>query len=223
MDHTVEHPGKAFCKFIYIGIANDKRLQYLEFIHVGRGGVWKDLAGISYRAASSLQKMSATNPFQKLKAVFRHKNYDWKNNSVDRLPGWNFVNFPKHNSNIYTWLTEYEDAPRLRRIKKLEYRHPNRVFKVVAIESSLNEKDKKLYSALFGHAKNNMQSLLCKTIFSALPAKKSKLESIVLATKDLKSLIKKFEWDELTVYEGQPAVRIKNPNAGMWDVLIVQQ
>ena len=48
------------------------------------------------------------------------------------------------------------------------------------------------------------------------------MNAIVLATKNLNEVVKKFKWDELTVVDGKPAVRLVNPDPRMWDVVIVQ-
>jgi len=44
----VEHPGKAFCRFIKLNGNTPRGLQYLEFIHIGRSGAKCTKPGISF-------------------------------------------------------------------------------------------------------------------------------------------------------------------------------
>src|SRR5690606_12294588 len=87
VEGDVEHPGKHFCSFIEFRTPNNDRA-YLEFIHVGRGGKAIDHTGLSFRYEHDLKnyykKLKARVPF---KTFYIHKNYEWKKNSVDYLPG----------------------------------------------------------------------------------------------------------------------------------------
>lgn len=223
-DAMTEHPGKAFCRFIILQAGPTAPRHYLEFVHIGRGGnQTRQQGGLSFGAATGLEQLSARLIKNRIGAEFAHKNYEWKINSTDRLPGWNFVTFPKHKSNVFTWLTEYESSKKRKKKKLKDSRHPNQVQRLIAMEVDLNPKDLRLYRAICGRSKGNVFHLSCGTILRVTKAKRSSLRSAVVTTKDLGRLVKRFVWDELTTYQGQPAVRIKNPNPKMWDVVIVQE
>lgn len=222
-DYEVEHPGKAFCRFIYLPRTKNAGFQYLEFIHFGKGGKVSAVPGISLGALQALEPFAKKLKAKGIAADFAHKNYDWKNNNLDRLPGWNFVSFPKHKSKIYTWLTEYEKSPARAKRQRKKVRHPNQVYKIVEIEAVLGKADQVFFSKLIGPAKGGQFSLSCGTPLTFVAGSASRIRHIVLATKDLSALVKKFRWDTLTVHRGRPAVLIKNPNRKMWDVVIVQE
>ncbi|MNS78746.1 hypothetical protein D3C72_1123770 [compost metagenome] len=197
--------------------------QYLEFVHVGKGGNDKGgTPGVSLATLSALEPFYNKLTSKKVRAVFGHKNYLWKENSVDRLPGWNFVTFPKHKSKIYTWLTEYEKYKGRTGFNRKFTRHPNQVHKIVGFEMQLSPADIKLYTQLCGKPKNGCFTLPGDNFFKFTKSKISKVNRVILATHDLKKMARKFEWDELTTYEGQAAIQITNPNKGMWDVVVIQ-
>jgi hypothetical protein len=221
-DRMVEHPGKAFCKFIFFPATKKSGKQYIEFIHVGKGGAGHARAGMSLGSLNPLEAFAQKLNTKNLKALFQHKNYEWKKNSKDSLPGWNFVFFPKHKSKIFTWLTEYEYSEKRKSLKGKDATHPNQVYKILALELDLNTVDLNLYTHLCGKPKKNEFLLNCGTPLKFTKAKNTRFRRIILATKDLKKLVKKFDWDELTNYEGSPGVLIKNPNPKLWDIVIVQ-
>jgi hypothetical protein len=220
--HMVEHPGKHFCKFIYISVTKKAGYQYLEFIHTGKGGKDYGIPGVSLGAQEPLEPYSKKLKAKKIEVKLVHKNYDWKKNDKDRLPGWNFLDFPKHKSKIFTWLTEYEKRKKRKSFKKTGFNHPNQVYKMVGLEAIFDTNDEALYSKMCGKPSKNEFILACGTNLSYQKGKKSRVSTIVLATKDLNKLVKKFKWDELTTYKGKPGVLIKNPDKRMWDVVIIQ-
>lgn len=220
-DYEVEHPGKAFCRFIYLPRTKKTGFQYLEFVHFGKGGTISGIPGLSLGALQPLEPFSKKLKAKGVETKFVHKNYDWKKNDKDRLPGWNFVSFPKHKSRVYTWLTEYEKIPGKKKRRK-KVKHPNQVYKIVEIETVLNKADQAFFQKLFGRPRNGRFLLSCGTPLAFEAGKTSRIRNIVLATKDLNTLVRKFCWDELTTYQGRPAALLKNPNRKMWDVIIVQ-
>ncbi|RYZ79509.1 MAG: hypothetical protein EOP04_27600, partial [Proteobacteria bacterium] len=201
-DYFVEHPGKAFCRFVYIPTpAKAGRIKYLEFIHIGKGGEHRGIAGISFSSLTSLDQVAEDKKMKKLGLEFTHKNYAWKENSQERLPGWNFIRFPKHKSKIYTWLTEYEMFGIKKLKKRPEIVHANKVSRLVSIECDFSPKDEALYESLLGRPQNSQFHFECGTPLNFKRASKSQVKSVIFATSDLKSMIKKIEWDELTVYD----------------------
>ncbi len=218
-----EHPGKYFCKFISLPDTKRTGRQYLEFIHLGNGNIQDEPnPGLSLRTATPLKKMAKKLGKQKIKTTYAHKNYDWKKNEVDILPGWNFVTFPKHQSGIYTWLTEYEKGRRRRNKSTKTLKHPNKVYRLVCLDAELEQKDILLFTKFFGAPKNGHYKMACQNVIRFTKARKSKLKSVVLATSDLSRLVRKFQWDELVSFDGKPGVLIINPNPGMWNLVIVE-
>ncbi len=215
----VEHPGKSFCKFIILPLVKNKK-QYLEFVHVGKGGE-KVKAGFSLSAVKKLASM-AKKLNQKIPTHYHHKNYDWKKNSKARLPGWNFIMFPKHKSKIFTWITEYEPNKNRKNQKVEDSNHPNGVYRIVEFNMHLSPADIKLFKNLFGSPSGNQFCLPEGRIINFSRSKTSRMVSIVMATKNLKMLVQNYRWDRLVAYNGRPAVLIKNPNLKMWDVVILE-
>lgn len=220
VEREVEHPGKHFCRFIMFPEPDGKR-QYLEFIHVGAGGEPLDMSGISLAAGSALEPFSKTLN-SKVKTDFGHKNYEWKKNNTDRLPGWNFVMFPKHKSKVFTWLTEYEFSKKRKMPKKKDSTHPNGTHKIFEFNMQLSLGDVKLYTHLLGKPVKNEFRLDNGTTVKFKIAKNSRIDSVVILTKNLKHMVQNFKWDQLISYNGQAGVMIKHPNSKMWDVIVIQ-
>lgn len=220
-DYEVEHPGKRFCRFIPFLQKSIAGYQYLEFIHTGKGGNFKNLPGMSVGALSSLKKFNTLLTKQGLKTEFVHKNYNWKENSKDTLPGWNFVTF-KRKMNVYTWMTEYEPLKNGKSRKRIQVRHPNGAHKIMAFDFTLSTEDIKFYSLIFGRPKNETFTMECGNRIHYNIGKKSRINHIILATKDLNKFVKKFPWDKLTSWQNQPGAVIENPNKKMWDIVLIQ-
>ena len=218
-DKMVEHPGKHFCRFIRINKFNKTGKQYLEFVHIGKNGASWNKPGLSLAADKSLKQLHLKLKNKKVKSEFTHKNYDWKINSVDRLPGWNLLTFPKHQSQIYFWLTEYE--PSKNRKKYIVPKHKNGVNSVWGIIADLSSADIKLFTRLIGKSKNNIFQLSCGFKINFKLAKVSRINTLVLNTKALSKANRTFKFDDLTIFDGRPALHIKNPTKGMWDLLVV--
>lgn len=219
--HEVEHPGKHFCRFIPFPQTSIAGYQYLEFVHTGKGGNFENLPGISFGALSSLKKIDTQLKRQGLKTEFIHKNYNWKENNTDTLPGWNFVTF-KRKMKVYTWMTEYELRKDGKTRRRKIVRHANGVHKIVAVDFTLTKEDLKFYSLLLGRPKNGTFTMECGTKIFCKIGKKSSIDRIVLATKDLNNFVKKYPWDKLTSWQNQAGAIIKNPNPKMWDVVVIQ-
>lgn len=132
--NEVEHPGALRCRFIRFPCKNPpqsgRKYQYLEFAEItdeqehrrhsektkGRPLSEPELLtpGFSLRHSGGLRSAyeRLKNPLKDLEIEFEHKNYDWKQDSVSQLPGWNFLTFKKSLlPGIYIWATEYELRP----------------------------------------------------------------------------------------------------------------
>lgn len=194
----------------------------MEFVHVGKGGVKVTKPGLSLGSKSSLEKFNKTLMSKGLKTNFIHKNYEWKKDSTSRLPGWNFITFPKHKSDIYTWLTEYEASSKRKNKKQLP-KHKNNIQRFVGLTAELGLQDLKLLTTMFGLPKHNVFKLKDGFEIHFTKAKKSRILDVIFEVPDLKKYITKFKWDELTVSHGAPGVRINNNTKNMWNVIIRQK
>ncbi len=180
-DRMVEHPGKMFCRFIAFPQTSIAGYQYLEFVHIGKGGSKETNPGFSLGALGSLEKFNSKLEKHGLKTTFTHKNYAWKENSVDLLPGWNFVEF-KSKSNIYTWLTEYELIKgRPRRLKAKP--HPNGAYKIVGFDFTLSPHDFKFFSQVLGSPKEQIFTLAGGVKIHFPQEKSRKIEGVSAAPK----------------------------------------
>lgn len=221
----VEHPGKAICTFIALQSNNKRERFYLEFVHTGKGGVQETVPGLSFNYKANLEgfsntlgkKLGKTN-----KVEFGHKNYDWLKNSVDRLPGWNFLGFKKKPiNNIFTWFTEYE--PHAKYKKNLKPKpHPNSVYSVHGIKLVLTAKSLLNLEKVLGKKLKTVNKMSDDSILYIEKGKKDFFESIILNCKSLKKAkakIKKFEEVEFGKFEG---VRVENIDQTMWDIIIIE-
>ncbi len=218
-DYEVEHPGQFFCRFIQFS-EMDGRKQYLEFIHIGRGGLKWKIPGLSLTSDKSLEAL-AKKLEKKVPLEFEHKNYEWKKNDKDRLPGWNFAYFRKHSSQIFIWLTEYEAWKKRKKAKAKDSRHPNGAYKIVELNMSLAPRELALLTLLLGKPQKDVFQLPDGRLLRFKKAKRSRIDSVVIATKSLKKMVQNFEWDSLVTHQGKPGVLICNPNTKMWDVILV--
>ena len=142
-ENTVKHPGGMTCRFMFLG--NE---QYLEFLHVRKGSKNPfGKPGISLGYKENLARFQARlEPKIDFKCQFEHRNYDWKENSQEYLPGWNFLSFS--NTGIrafYPWFTEYE-----RRKKKSipTVVHPNSVYGLYGVDFNLTDKGENFFSSI---------------------------------------------------------------------------
>lgn len=213
----VEHPGKVFCRFIRLSGNTPRGLQYLEFVHIGKGGEKCAVPGVSFGYRKGLK-----NYYNKLKKKFEvtyaHKNFDWKKDNKSILPGWNFVNFKKLKfRGFFPWITEYERIVH----NKKKIIHPNGVHRLASLHFEVNDKGLDFFEKLLGKKINDCVMLSCETEFYFTKRRSNKLKVIHLECKSLNKLKNKFPYDQEVVFLGKDAVLIKNPNK-MWDIIISQ-
>ena len=220
----VEHPGKAFCKFIIFQSKNKRERAYLEFVHVGKGGKEELTPGLSFSFTENLEKFSKKIN-KKIPHVFDHKNYQWKENSTDRLPGWNFLSFKKPPiKNLYTWFTEYEVSPGMRKFKKAKT-HPNSAYSIHGIKLILTAKSKKNLEIILGKKLNSKTKLSDGTHIYIVDGKKDKFDSIILNCKFLKKAHKFIPKTKIEKFHEFDSLRILNNSRDkkvMWDVVLIQ-
>lgn len=162
---TVEHPGSLLCHFVGIGLPQfTDRTPYLEFCLVMDKKAYieserKDPEAANKSLESLLQNKGLsfgyTGDFeayiQELKKVrpdiearFDHKNYEWKTNSTDRLPGWNFITLikPPFQPDFYVWFTGYDprNIDRSQELKEAQHKNgANRIAGLVVDLASSKE------------------------------------------------------------------------------------
>lgn len=148
----MEHPGKAFCRFIMFKGENSTNRFYPEFVTIGRDGLHFTNPGLSFGHETNLEKFYQKIN-KKFSATFSHKNYEWKKNNKDQLPGWNFIKFEKPIiKKINTWFTEYEVG---RRKKLYIPKHKNAVQSLHGLVLSLSKKSQRNLEELIGAKINN--------------------------------------------------------------------
>lgn len=216
-----EHPGGALCRFIAFPKRKNARASCLEFVAFRK--LTKDFShpGLSFRRDSGLEAFfRSIKSNKRLKPVFEHRNYEWKKNSSDRLPGWNFVYFKNGAKNCLVWITEYEQGRK--KSRPMPHNHPNGATAIVGVEFELSSKDWKFFEMLLGVKLKEQMVFPCGTQFIFRRAKASRQKAVVVAVRDLDSLNQKKHKLELTAFAGRPALKVKNPYPHMWDLLLVQ-
>lgn len=218
--YQVEHPNQMFCKFIYFESKNHKEKYYLEF--VDNRGPKKLHTGFSL---SSKKKLKTSLPsLEPLHAKYDHKNYDWKENSKDILPGWNFVTFPKRKSELYIWITEYEkfDFKNKKSKKKITTENPNGVDSIEGFFFDISKNDLTLFTKLLGPPQKNYFKLQngIKLFYSL--SKKTKMKSVVVSTGKFNVFKKKYKFDFKTQIGNNEGLVILNPSKG-WDLVVIDK
>jgi hypothetical protein len=220
----VEHPGKRHCRFIMFVDKNNSKFNYLEFINVGNGGVSHRRVGLSFGYRVELKKLYQSVS-KKISSNFIHKNYQWKVNSKDSLPGWNFLTFKNTGMrNIYTWFTEYEPDPaRLKKQKLKTTKHPNSVYEVHGIEMSLSKKGKESFGTILGRKLASVNTMKDGTTLYVKEGNTNRCERVILRCKDFKKAQKLIRPDEEIEFMGEPALLIRNNSNGQhgWDLVVI--
>ena len=221
----VEHPGKAICTFIALQSNNKRGKFYLEFVHIGKGGIKETVPGLSFNYKTNLEGFSATlnkSLGKSNKVTFAHKNYDWINNSVDKLPGWNFLSFKKKPlKNIYTWFTEYEPHARHKKNVKPKL-HPNSVYSVHGIKLVLTTKSLLNLEKVLGKKLKAVNKMSDDSILYIEKGKIDFFESIILNCKSLKKAKAKIKKCEEVKFGKFEALYIDNLNESMWNLVIIE-
>lgn len=223
-DYTVEHPGKAFCKFIALQSNNKRERFYLEFVHIGKGGIAEKTPGLSFNYLENLEsyfkKLS-----KKVPLIYSHKNYDWKVNSIDRLPGWNMLSFKKAPiKNVYTWFTEFEDSAKQRALKKVKA-HPNSVYSIHGIKLVLTAKGKINLETALMKKLGKVNKLSDGTMLYIETGKRDLFESIILNCKSLnkaKKVIGKYESGTFQKFDSIEIVNNSKNKKDMWNLVIIE-
>ncbi len=217
----VEHPGKAFCRFIKLNSASSRRVSYLEFVDVRDPKSTRRYPGLSFGYNKNLERLFHKVK-SKLKCSFGHKNYEWKKDSKSRLPGWNFLTFKNTGiKGYFPWVTEYEPHPKRKPVRK-PGKHKNTVYRLLKIELDLNKNGIRFYERLFSKKIAGQMLLSCRTELSFRNSKTNSFKRVVLACKDLHKFRRVAKSVKDITYEGQSAALIENPSTG-WDIVVLQR
>lgn len=229
--NTVEHPGKAFCRFICFTGLKGERLQYLEFVDVRSRKMQqrRTYPGLSFRYLKDLKAYyEKLKRKQSLRPEFEHKNYEWKTNSKDHLPGWNFMTF-KHKPmrSIFPWFTEYESKSKRAGKGKsplTKVVHPNGAFEIAAVEISATPKALKFFSAILGTKIDRDVPLANGVKVCFERSSQTRLRRILIRVKSLKKFENFLGRSTLKIEKTSRGYLIKNPQKSSWfhDLEIVE-
>jgi hypothetical protein len=214
---TVEHPGKAFCRFLMFPCAeiSGRKAQYLEFVHCeGKGyrtpGLLLGYSGSLKRFAKKLAPV--------LDVDFFHKNYDWKENSKDALPGWNFLTFKNLGfRTLNAYFIQYEKGPK--RHKRPAPKHPNGVESLYAVEFEIEKRGRSYFKKIFG-SRWNEKIKVRNSFFFFKKGKRTDIRRVILKSKNIDKFIASYDIDREIVWNGRRAALISNPS-GKWDIVII--
>ena len=215
---TVEHPGKSFCRFIMFRCPeiSGRKFQYLEFIHIGAKKP-RSYSGLLLGYAGSLKKF-AEKLTSRIDVEFTHKNYNWKENSKDYLPGWNFLSFKNIGiRTMHTYFVQYEKGAK--RHKRPVQKHSNGVESIYAVEFEVDKRGRSFFQKIFGSRwgeKIKAQNVL----FSFTVGKRNDIRRVILKSKNIDKFIASYDIDEEIVWNGRRGALIKNPS-NKWDIVVI--
>ncbi|OUR99504.1 hypothetical protein A9Q84_00355 [Halobacteriovorax marinus] len=226
--NKTEHPGKRHCRFIMFEGDNLFKVSYLEFIRVGAGGKSYDRAGISFGYKKKLVKFYKSIS-KKLTSHFTHKNYSWKENSIDKLPGWNFLNFKNIGMrSIYPWFTEYEPFDSKVGIKTRKRpsipTHPNTVYSVHGFELTLTAKGHKSFEMILGKKLRTVNKLADGTNLYINSGRVNRCTRVILNCRNIHKARKLVQAEEEFIFKGSEALLLRSPASSLkaWDIVIIQ-
>ncbi len=172
-DKISAHPSLK-SRFIYF-----KNGKYIEFVNYSEPiKKWWYLSGLSFGVDSSLKKFSQLSRFKHLGPAYSHRNYNWKDNNNDYLPGWNFLSFKKLGiRTFYPWFTEYEKGRR--KIPK-RVNHHNGINEFHGNLFRVNPKGLEFFELLFKRKIKDKVELTDGTWLYFKPGKTNRHEAIIL-------------------------------------------
>lgn len=219
---TMEHPGGAVCRFILFNAKNPRKRNYLEFVHTKPGHKAKTIAGFSFGYANGLEKFHKKIK-KKIPSKYIHRNYNWKEDSRNRHPGWNFLTFKNPGiKSFYPWITEYERpkgwSPKKRKTPRP---HANKIDSIVGFEFEINSSGAKFFKNMCGRKNESVLKFGQGVKFYFNEGRSTKIKNVILHSPNLKNFIKKYKVDGEITFQGRPAALIKNPDPKMWNIIII--
>ena len=222
---NVEHPHGKHCSFVMLN-----NWQYLEFVELRDFETHakdhqeeieqyghKQFNGISLRSANPLKQymeekkefLAPYDPF------YEHRNYFWKENSKDYLPGWNFLRFKKViMPNTCVWFTEYEwPDPSKKPVEAPKLAHPNTANTICAIV--VEDKSK---FAFANELESGIEVLEAKP--SDYPNKFCFLKAVVLKADDFSTFLSVSKRSPNFTFHGLPAYRFER-DPYCFDIVVI--
>lgn len=222
------HVGGKKCRFIFL-----ENAQYLEFITTSNKEFIKKKPGLSFRSDGQLINLFKSYRKNSIACQYSHRNYNWKENSKDHLPGWNFVHYSKTPfRTIDIWITEYEgyetktkeSERKMKAYFKTRDRyakHPNTVYSFDRLIIEAKTESQIYYKKIFGVGNKYLvdsDSLVVEL------SSRNRMKLIVLKCKSLKKASRYIKGAFCEMH-GEKGLFIKNPSGSdrMWDLFIVEK
>ncbi len=217
-EFMVKHPNSDCC-FLYFGKGS-----YLEFVHNPDKNKILKKPGLSFAVRNNLEALLEKYKRIGLKCVFSHRNYNWRENNKDHLPGWNFLEFKKLGfRTFFPWFTEYEPNPNSKR-KFIPVKHPNSVTGIWGHEFVINERGRDFFQGILGTKIKKKVTLDCGTVFYFKEGKNNHHSKVILKTKNIKKTSSFMKGADTISFDGRDGILIRNPSKEqwMWDILIIK-
>src|SRR5690606_20621993 len=116
---------------------------------------------------------------------YTHRNYEWKKNEKDHLPGWNFLTFDKPIiKNVNAWFTEYEATNKSKKMKSP--RHKNAVNSLHGLILTLSRPSRNKLETLLNTKIKDHKLLMDGVSLFIKNGKTDKFESIILNSSNFK-------------------------------------
>ena len=211
-DHRVtEHPG-VLCKFIFF-----KNNRYIEFVHKLSNTDTFTPSGFSFGYSKSLELFKEElESNTSIKTDLTHKNYDWKNNDSDHLPGWDYLNF-KNNvfPQLHLWFTQYGPRPE----SKFDIpEHPNGATEIYGHIFVVNKEGRDFFSIIFNQIIKDKVILNDGTVLHFKEGNKNHhLAVLINSNGDLSKYV------SANNHLMGDSLCIKNPSVGMWDIVLTNK
>ena len=249
------HPGSHLCRFLLfknptqISSSVQTQRQYLEFcevldvdsaksyfesINANQDEHFSSVFYLSCNAGLSTFFHSRKNQFSNFGINFLHKNYDWKVNSEDYLPGWNFIYFKKNLVNgIQCSLAEYEHSLESNAPDASYTIHPNSVFKIMGVIWTIESEEQlqplcQLISKQVSTGEIELDdgtkiwiTTKLSTKIDHVFTKKTSFSAVVLACKSFDTCLSYFGNGDIITFLNKRAILIKHPEE-MWDIVITE-
>lgn len=241
MEKMVRHPGPVECRFIQFNPEGYPFKQYLEWCHTndykklkdqfeksGKGEQTRN--ALAFRTNGNVDSVfkSLYEDFKDFEILTFHKNYNWEENSKDKLPGWDYIVTKKAIlPDVGLFGVLY--GPRKQKSKKKESSHSNTANKIIAVLLDIDQNelgrvakfssgrlDSGKVSNSYGFHVLRLQSHM--DLAKKLTPKTGIYKAVVLRVSDLEVYKKKASPDYEFQYRGQTFYGIKTKTHA-WDIL----
>lgn len=217
--HTkkAEHPD-AVCQFIMF-----EKPGYLEFAHCLDRSSIDTRPGFSFGIENDLKTFFNKLRRKNINCSFSHRNYNWKENSEDDLPGWNFLNFKNTGiRTFYPWITEYQSSPAGKVKVKNSFSHPNGVTHVIGHEFVINNAGEKFFGQILGTKIKDQITLSCGRVLYFKRGRTCYHSKVILKSKNMENTKLYIPNMKGIIFDDKEVLLISNPSPykRMWDIII---